>query len=499
MVAERECRSEAMTRDRAQRSLIVAAMLAVACGCGGCSHHNRMKDVVDAFDDGDFSKAHSQMQPVWEKYHDEAVDAVIFDLEQGTIARAAGQWDASILAFDESWNRMEPYLDIAADTKVTEEVAAAMTNQSVRTYRGTTYDRILACTYQAMNYLQIGDPAKAGVEFVRARRWQEDAVDRERARIDQENQEWRDANEREGAKYQPQSTLDSPEFREKLDAAYQPMAQFQGYADYEVPFATWMRGVFYLGRGAPGDYEQARQCFARTAGMLGKHGGAQVAGDALLASDLAGGRAPQRLCYIVLESGLAPSRKELRIDIPLFLPGVPYVGAAFPQLEYHASAIDGFHARVGSQAPSSTILTDVDSIVTVDFRNRLPAIILATLVSSASKAAVSYALYAGSQNASRSQNGGSAAGVLAVLYLASVLYQVAVNNADLRTWESLPKQFWYARVYLPPTGGEIDITLADGTAIGSVRPTDEMVSVVYLKSVAPGTPLAVHTFGIPRQ
>ncbi len=486
-------------RGAIHRRIIELAAIAFSLSVFGCSHHNRMKDVIDAYDSGDFSRAASEMQGVWEKYHDDDVDAVIFDLEQGTIARAAGQWDASIIAFEESWARMEPYLDIAADTKVTEEVAAAMTNQTVRTYRGTTYDRILACTYQAMNYLQTGSAEKAAVEFVRARKWQEDAVDRERKRIDEENEKWREANKADPSKYNPQSTLDSSEFREQLDVAYAPMARFQGYADYEVPFATWLRGVFYLGRGTPSDFEQARQCFERASGMLGGSDGAPVAADARLASDFADGARTHRVCYIVLETGIAPSRKELRIDIPLFLPGVPYVGAAFPQLDYHELAVKSFTATVGAQSPTSTLLTDVDALVTADFRNRLAAIIFATLVSSASKAALSYALYAGSQSANNSGSGGSAGGVLAVLYVASVLYQVAMNSADLRTWESLPKQFCYARVYLPPTGGEVAIALADGTKLEPITAPAELVSVIYIHSVAPGTPPAVHTFGIPRQ
>lgn len=478
---------------RSRFGLVVA--VAVASCVIGCSHHDRMQDVIDAYDGGDFSKAASEMQGVWQKYHEDDVDAVIFDLEQGSIARAAEKWDASIIAFEEAWVRTEPYLDIAADTKVTEEVAAAMTNQTVRTYRGTTYDRILACTYQAMNYLQVGQAEKAGVEFVRARKWQEDAVERERKRIDEENEQWRDANKADASKYNPQSTLDSPEFREKLDAAYASMSRFQGYAEYEVPFATWLRGVFYLGRGTPSDFEQARQCFTRASGMLGETDGAPLAVDAVLATTLADGATTRRVCYIVLETGIAPSRKELRIDIPLFLPGVPYVGAAFPQLEYHDLAVKSFTASVGAQSPTSTLLTDIDAVVTADFRNRLPGIIFATLVSSASKAAVSYALYAGSQGSSDSNAGG----VLAVLYVASVLYQVAMNNADLRTWESLPKQFCYARVYLPPTGGEVAIALDDGTKIEPVTVPAEMVSVIYIHTVARGTPPTVHTFGIPRQ
>jgi len=471
------------------RGLIALLMTVSLLGCG---HHGRMQEVIDAYDGGDFSLAAEVMRPVWEKYRDDDVDAVIFDLEQGAIARAAGQFNQSIIAFNESWDRMSPYLDIAADVKVSEEVAAALTNQSIRTYRGTTYDRIMANTFQALNYLQINEPQKAGVEFVRARNWQNDAVERERKRIKEENDLWRKSNDAQNTGYDPDRSLGDSGFRAQLRQAYRAAAQFKGYADYEIPVATWLRGLFYLGRGDPSDIEQARQCFMRVAGMLPEPDGLMIAADMQMAEQIASGAPMPRMCYVLMESGIAPSRGEIRLDIPLFLDGVPYVGAAFATLEYHGNEVTGFTAtRTGDgvasasgESHSSSMITDMDSIVSKDFNNRLGGMIIATLVSSASKAAMTYALKQGLGNLGA---------------LAGVLYQVGMNSADLRTWETLPKRFYCARIPMPATGGEIAITMADGTQIPPLKPPSDLISIVYIKTTAAGTAPSVRTFGISRQ
>lgn len=450
----------------------------------GCSHNSRMEEVTEAYSAGDFSKAASAMRPVWEKYHDDDVDAVIFDLEEGTISRAAGDFAPSITALNEAWDRMSPYYDSAAETKVTEEVASAFTNQVVRTYRGTIYDRIMSSTYQALNYLETNQAEKAGVEFVRARNWQVDAVQRERKRIDDENNAWKSENTKGTAGYNPDKTLKSPAFQSQMKELYGPMSKFQGYADYEVPAATWMRGVFYFARGEPSDFEQARQCFVRVAGMLGETNGLPALADAQLAENVTTGKPGSRLCYVILESGLAPSRREIRLDIPIFLSDVPYVGASFPALVYHENAVTGFTANHGSDTSESKLLTDMDAVVTQDFQNRLGGIIIATLVSSATKAATTYAM---------KQALGDWGAV------AGVIYQVAMNSADLRTWTTLPKKFYYGRLVLPENPGEVTITLSDGRKVGPFIPGAEPISVVYIKSVAAGTPPSARMIGIPQK
>ncbi len=469
---------------RSCRVLFFSAAAILTALLFGCSHNNRLQEVTVAYNAGDFSKAASAMLPVWEKYRSDDVDAVIFDLEEGSVSRAAGQTGTSIAAFNEAWDRMSPYYNGEAETKVTEEVAAAFTNQLVRTYRGTTYDRIMSSTYQALNYLDTNEVGKAGVEFVRMRNWQEDAVAKERKRIDDENQAWRAQNSKSSSGYDPDKTLKSPEFQAQMKELYGPMSRFQGYSDYEIPAATWMRGVFYLARGEPSDFEQARQCFSRVAGMLGETNGVPALADAQVAEDVASGKPGARVCYIVLESGLAASRREVRIDIPIFLRDVPYVGAAFPALVYHENAVTGFTATHANESCESKLLTDMDAVVTQDFQNRLGSIIIATLISSATKAAATYGMK-------------EAAGDWGMV--AGVVYQVAMNSADLRTWTTLPKAFYYGRLILPETPGEVTVTLSDGRKVGPFTPGAEPVSVVYIKSVAAGTAPNAHLLGIHRQ
>ena len=470
-------------------SLIFSVTIISIVLLSGCSHNSRIKEVTEAYNAGDFSKAAVAMKPVWEKYHEDDVDAVIFDLEEGSVSRAAGEFVTSITAFNEAWDRMSPYYDSAAETKVTEEVASAFTNQVVRTYRGTTYDRIMSSTYQALNYLDTNQAEKAGVEFVRARNWQVDAVERERKRIDDENEAWKSQNSKGSAGYNPDKTLKSPTFQAQMNELYGPMSKFQGYADYEIPAATWMRGVFYFARGEPSDFEQARQCFVRVAGMLGEKNGLPALADAQLAENVTTGKPGSRLCYVILESGLAPSRREIRLDIPIFLADVPYVGAAFPALVYHENAVTGFTATHGSDSCESKLLTDMDAVVTQDFQNRLGGIIVATLISSATKAAATYGM---------KQAMGDWGAV------AGVIYQVAMNSADLRTWTTLPKAFYYGRLVLPESAkdgaiGEVTITLSDGRKVGPFNPGAEPISVVYIKSVAAGTPPAARMIGIPQK
>jgi hypothetical protein len=88
--------------------------------------------------------------------------------------------------------------------------------------------------------------------------------------------------------------------------------------------------------------------------------------------------------------------------------------------------------------------------------------------------------------------------------VAGVIYQVAMNSADLRTWTTLPKAFYYGRLVLPESAkdgsiGEVTITLSDGRKVGPLILGPEPISVVYIKSVAAGTPPAARMIGIPQK
>ena len=123
------------------------------------------------------------------------------------------------------------------------------------------------------------------------------------------------------------------------------------------------------------------------------------------------------------------------------------------------------------------LLSNMDAVVAREFKNELPTIITKTLIASAIKAGATYGAYAGATNGGRKNSGAG----LAVL-IAGALYQVAMNQADLRTWTTLPKEFQFCRI---PTPADRKIEL-DHPYLGRKTPVviDEgVVNVVWVKSV----------------
>jgi hypothetical protein len=462
------------------RRLVSCWLMVAAAGCG---YDRKMSGVMTAWDQGAFAIAASEIQPLLDEHDQDApINGVVFHLDGGTVLRAAEDLPGSIRSLAWADAAVRPYLDQAAETKVTEEVAAVLTNQTVRTYRGTSYDRILLCTYQALNHLQLAQGERARVELNRAALWQKDAVERNADRIAQEQQAFAQAGKKDG--YDVAATMADSGFRASMEQAYGPVWDKRGSVNYEVTFTTYLRGILQLASGDASGVEQARQSFRSVAGMLGEPANAPVLEDLALADAVTRGERAPAMVYVLMETGRAPSRKELRLDIPLFIQQVPYVGAAFPLLEFHDGQVTSFSVEGGERPRNSFLLCDLDAVVKREFDDQLPLVITATLVSSASKAVATYA----AQRAAGDYGWAAALG--------GALYQLAMNSADLRCWLTLPKQ-WLAVRMPRPASGQVEVVLGDGQRIPGIRLPDEPVSIVYLKSVRAGTPPLIQVMPVP--
>ena len=94
-------------------------------------------------------------------------DQLLWTLEQGSLLRAAGQYQASDEVFDFADAVIETY-DRLPEVSITAEGAATLTNLAALPYRGTGYDRIMVSTYRALNAMKLGDMENARVELNRA-------------------------------------------------------------------------------------------------------------------------------------------------------------------------------------------------------------------------------------------------------------------------------------------------------------------------------------------
>lgn len=466
--------------------LRAGALAAVAAMLAACSHQDRMKPIVTAFEGGNYGLAAAELSPLLKDRRDSEKDRTLYELEAGAVYAAAGDMDESVAAFAAADDRMWEYLDDAPDVRISEQAAAILTNQTIITYTGRPYDRIMCTTYQALNHLALGNLDAAGVSLRRAYEWQRDAADKYSKEIEAlEEKAWAASSEKS---YDAKAALDDPSVKSGLDSAYGPLREMQGYAEFAVPYSTYLQALRFQLTGRPDALAQATVAFRRAAGMLSESDRAYAEEDARLAEAASTGAAIPPTVYVFVETGMGPWLEEFRIDIPLFIRGLPYVGAAFPVLRFKDGAATSFTARAGGAGYPSSVLTDMDRVVAGDFNRRLPAIITMTIVSSATKAIATYL----AQQAVYEQNP-DAAWVVAI---AGALYQIGTNSADLRIWLTLPKQVLYAR-FPAPADGMVKLELGDGQRIGPIETESNGATIVHVRAPRMGAAPSVRTMRFP--
>ncbi len=387
--------------------------------------------------------------------HSNSRDAVVWFLEQGAALRAAGQFAASNHAFEQAEKRIAFY-DRQAKLRLSREATGLLTNLAALPYEGRGYDRVMLNTYQALNYLQLGQAETALVELRQAHAEQDAEVVRNARRIVAAR---KSAGEFErairGAKLdelQPDIALD--------------------YGAFVNPFTDFLHALCLWSLAADGG-ENALVSLRRIHSTLGGPG--FLSDEIGMVDRILGGAKHPNLTYVIFETGVAPIRREVRLDVPLYDKNVPYVAAAFPRLERRGRSTHA-HVAIGGTKREATLICDMDAVVARDFRTGLPAVIFRTLAASAAKAAVA--------KKAREEAGDLGA-------FAAFLYQAAGAQADLRTWTTLPKEFRICRVETP---GDRKLALLVGPQKSEVTVNTGRVNVVCVKSFAPGAPLKIQQF-----
>ncbi len=445
----------------------------------------------------------------------------------------------SVAAFDEAARRIARYEE-EAKVKVGSEFGALLTNQANLPYRGRAYDKVMLHTYQALNYLQLADDDAARVELNRALQTQRDAVEANAKRIQEAQKlaeeaksgEVKDEQGRQGSSYDvdrakrdPKTSAALASIESKLDAAILP------YGDYVNPFTTFLDALVFTHQAADAsDMERARKSWERVVNFAPNNPYAQadyravepdlqaaapivepvadrfpptpaaapaetvaaaVTADTVVAP--AAGVTPPAppasngLTYVIFETGAAPYRDQIRIDLPLFVVTgrISYVGMALPELSRVSGHTPSLTiAAEGGQTFPVALVASMDSVVAKDFKNEWPTILTKTIIATATKATIDAVL----QKQMQDQAGATGALLFSAF---TAITQAAVNIADTRTWRSLPKEFHYARVATPSDGL---LTLTAGAQTRTVSLEPAAVQVVYVKSTSAAAPLLVGQF-----
>lgn len=459
----------------------------VVAGLTGCSTYNKQSAGASGFyKSSNFAMATKELG-LKAAAHKSGKDAVIWRLELAAALRAEGKYEESNKVFEEA-EAMIAEFEEKAKVSVTKETGALFSNQANLPYTGRDYDKIMMSTYKALNYLSLGDKEKARPELIRAYQRQQEAVENNKKRIEKEQKEIEEAAnnpDNKKTKDSADQARENPKFKGELDTNYAVMETIKPYADYVNPFTEYLNGVFFahLGEGAT-DMERSRKSFERTLNLIGEN--KFVKADFDMMDERAKGGSAQAVSYVVFETGSAAYRDQIRIDVPFFIGNLGYIGAAFPVLKKDDNFMPFVTVSAGGVSENTVLVSDMDTVVGQQLKDELPTIITKTILASTAKAVASYAA-----NKAAEQAGGSYAGLAMKLF--TMAAQAALNIADTRSWQTLPKQYQVARVPTPK-GAPIEVSAPGTGQKAQVTVEPDSVNLIFVKSVTSTSPIFVtHT------
>lgn len=476
---------------------LIGPILGAALLTTGCQTYQQKNKVIACWHRGDINQAVAEAT----KKADENADnknAIIWRLEQATTLRAAGKYQESNQAFDQAEEKIDDYAQ-RAKVRLGQETGALLSNQANLAYEGRAYDGIMLDTYEALNYMALGELDKARPELIRAYHRQQDAVADNARRIEKTQAEVdKDKNRAMIAQAQENST-----FQTELQGSMSGINDIKGYADYVNPFTVYLDGLYFMANAMDAsDLERANKSFERVVGFDSDN--QYVKQDLAMVNGLLNGKPLMPNTYVIFETGCAPVRSQIRIDIPIIISKVSYIGAAFPTLRPQGNFQPSLTVTANGISYRTELVASMDGIIALDFRNNLPIVITKTIAATVAKAVAAYAIN------DTGQQGGDVVGLLA--QLATAAYQMAVNIADTRTWTTLPKEFQVCHFPTPAdgrielstpngiimpvnlisgSGAKIDLTSTDAQATLN---SGGAVNVVYVKSITSETPLLVSQF-----
>ncbi|MFN7951776.1 MAG: hypothetical protein U0610_08605 [bacterium] len=429
-----------------------AALAALAVVLSGCSVFTSYVGVTE-----DARRQFESLDPEGavrslEAGTESTLDRLCYRLERGLILHTAGQLADSnreLFAAVEEIKALEDKAIISASDTAS-QAGSLLLNEKTIAYQGEPFEHVLLHAYLAMNFLFSNDLTGARVEIRKLQGIQKEI--RERAR-----DEAKDA-------------ADVSEGHARTAYAVE-RAMGQAYADQDVVAArvqnlyddalTYaLSALVYELNGEPNDawidLKRARELRPESARLrqdayrAAVLSGLRDEAKALKESDpsLVEPDKDQAEVVVLFECGDAPLKREISLPIPT---GTGFTSIALPKYELRPNPYQRASVRdaSGKLLATTDLYTDVEAIAVRSLRDRMAVLALKQAIRAVGKAVVT------KQVADASGRRGSTERGIAILLMS--LYNVLTEQADLRSWTTLPASLQWVRIPLPP--GEHPLTI----------------------------------------
>ena len=405
---------------------------AAALLLGACSPHVELYPKLDELALRDqYLEAAQLVEKSKDAYGDR--NAVLYNLDRGLYYHHAGRYKESNAAFELAERRMD---DLYTES-VTGNVAAFALNDNTLPYRGEDFETVLVNVYRALNYIALGQVDEALVEARKVNLKLEAINDKYPG--DAKNVYKEDAFARllAGVLYEMGGTRNDVN-----DAFISDRLAVNAYAN---DFAKNYRV------DAP---EVLARNLLSTALFMGPEElrAAQTRYPGVEPIPLDRKRQLGQL-YLVHFAGKSPVKVE--DSIRAVMPDGNLLKVAFPRYRSRGYLITGARVQVDGQ-PAATLQAaqPIGAIAKENLENRRGRIAVKAIARATAKYIANRALQ------ERARKEGQAAGVLG--FIAGTVFAEISEQADLRSWQTLPDLVLIGRVLVPPGKHRVQVQFTSG-------------------------------------
>lgn len=385
-------------------------------------------------------------------------DQLLKHLDYSILYAACGDANKSVASFNKA-DEIFQHFDNKALISLSEGgegVGSILWNDNVLSYKGEAYERILASTYQTINYLNSGRYNNARIEINKAY----DVLEKEKERV--ENDFYEKAGDDIRSENSNSHQVSFGGIEEKLEAHNQEVELLAERVEnsYENGFTYFMVA---LTDELNGDIDKAyislkrgHELFPenvllldnliRVASLMNDNNGVKkgkAAWKALTGKSWAPKASESmKRVLVIVNNGLIPEKKEIKLPIPL--PDT-IVFAAYPTLGPSVHLHNGFVASAPEEGKtsSSTQMADVAALAARNHKEKQPAVIARLVTRGIAKGITTSAV---------AQDTGLLGSLL------TTVFNAVSESADLRTWKTLPASVDLIELYVQPNTKEIIIS-----------------------------------------
>ncbi|MDA8117236.1 MAG: hypothetical protein M0000_07705 [Actinomycetota bacterium] len=440
---------------------LVSVVVFVAGGCATSSTSGAFKSYADSFNKARPSMGSNDMTVIDSIYAKDAArrdgQGMLANWELAAADEAVGRWAESrdhFLLADAIARDLESKA-VVSGSDVAKTAGSLLTNDNTIEFKGDAYEKVMAHTLNALNYIALGDLTGARVEVRKADEYQQLELEKHAKALQAAEQKDSQADQQRPA------TSELTEELGKMDSFTAGVKN-----SFQNSFTYFLSGLVYEMNGEADDalidYRKALELTPECDPIresVQRLSGAEP--------NVAAPAADQGEVVIIYEEGLVPEKQEVKFPVPLPWGSISYT--AFPVYTDFTPTAERLEVSIAGRSVETEPLIDMHVLAVKALKEKWVGITAREIARVVAKET------AQRETAKQAQKqGGVGAELVANLF--GLIYKAASTRADLRAFYGLPDEVQVARVVMPV--GQYDVRLRRVNAQAQALEKDVQLTVV---------------------